>query len=953
RVVNYARRVESGLNEALKKLKVEGVYVERAYEVYTEENARSKAAARKAALVIYGWYDDAGVNPRFELVRAPQEYMPVLKQAPVDLVELDKLELRVGRELKEMNYIAAAAIGLAYYADGQMAQALSFFNLALESAPEEARLMGRESVYFYKGTTHFYLHQFPQAVEALQETIRLAPNLYEAHHNLTIAYSVNCDTDAGLRETDEALRLKPESSDTYYFRGVLLMAENRWEEAAEALRKATELAPENAATYAALGQVYETLGRADEAAAAYQKATTLSGQNLGEKKDDPQAMAAHADILAGQGKPEEAVEEYKQAIQRAEALGLRPDRLAWLYRSLGRTYLDLERWAEAAEAYERAVALDPGLPTDQSSLGMAYQHLERYDQAVAAYREALAILPCDANTHDLLGDLYWKLGRVDDALREYQEAARYDPDDFTAWHAIGQILEERGQMDEAKAAYEKAVTAAEAYLKGNPRDATVTYTLGLMYLLLGDTERAIALLQKAVALKPSADGHRSLGNAYSQAGEHEKALEEYQAALAMDPQNVASWTALGDTYATLGRTDEAIAAYRQALALKEDADIHAYIALLLDKQGRTDEAEAEYRASLRVKDNALAHVGLAEIYERSGRTEEAIAEYRAALPLVQDPAMVANIHLTLARLYGQLGRTEEAMDAYRAALVLLSEDPSLDSTRATVAFYLLDRCRPEEALSVLQPALEREEKPSLEVLMVGGLVYGALGRDAEAASVYATLLQEHPDAVAAHYLAAWFAYQQDRLDEAIGGMQKAVELDPEFFPAWKDLGYFLDVRGDLVGARSAYSRTLEILPSHVNAWMGLGEIALQEGKPEEALALFQEALQQYPEFSQRVQDGLQTGLISIHLDLALAYERLGHGPEAAKEWATAQKLAEEIAAKAPSNSQAFFQLAAAYWASGETQKAEAPLAQAVQCNAALAAQWKRLQKRFALLRASP
>lgn len=954
RAVNYARRVETGLNEALKRLKVEGVYVERSYEVYTEENARSKAAARKAALVIYGWYDDAGINPRFELVRAPQEYMPILKQAPVDLVELEKLDLRVGRELKEMQYIAAAAIGLAYYADGQMAQALSFFNLALESAPEEAHMMGRESVYFYKGTTHFYLHQFSQALEAMQEAVRLAPNLYEAHHNLAILYSVNCDLDAALRETDEALRLKPDSGDAYYFRGVLLMAQNRWEEAAEALVRAAELSPDNAAIQAALGKTYETLGRADEAAAAYQKATALSGEELKEKKDDPRAIAAHADILASQGKPEEALAEYQRAIQRAEALGLRPDRLAWLYRSLGSTYLDLERWAEAVEAYERAVALSPGLPTDHSSLGIAYQHLEQYDRAVAAYQKALAILPCDANTHDLLGDLYRKLGKVDEALHEYQESVRYAPDDFTAWHAIGQILEERGQMDEAKAAYEKAVAAAEAYLKRNPRDATVTYTLGLMYLLLGDAERAIALLQKALALQPSAEGHRALGNAYSEAGEYEKALEEYQAALALDPQNVATWVALGNTYDKLGRTEEAIAAYRQSLALQEDADVHVYIAMLLEKQGKTDEAEAEYKASLQVKDNALAHLGLAGIYERAGRTEEAIAEYKAALPLTQDPAIAAQIHITLARLYGQLGRTEEALGEYQVALALLSEDPNLDGTRATVAFSLLERCRLEEALSVLQPALTRKEgKPSLEALMAGGLVYAALGRDAEAAAVYATMLREYPDAVAAHYLAAWFAYHQDHLEEAIGEMQKAVELDVEFFPAWKDLGYFLDMQGDLVGARSAYSKTLEILPSHVNAWMGLGEIALQEGKPREALGLFQEALRQYPEFAKRVQDGLQTGLISIHLDLALAYEWLGLTSEAVQERATARAMAEEIAAKAPSNSQALFQLAAVYWASGEAQKAEASLAQAVQCNATLTAQWERLKKRFALLRGSP
>lgn len=949
RTVNYARRIETGLNEALSRLKVEGVYVERAYEVYTERDARARAATRKAAVVIYGWYDDVGVSPRFELVRAPQQYLPLLRQASVALADLDRLEVRVDRELAEMNYIAATAIGLAYYADGQNDRALTFFDLALRFAPEEARLMGTEAVYFYKGSAHFYLHQFPQALAALQEAVRINPDLYEAHRNLAVAYSANCDYDSALREIDEALRLKPDSGDAYYLRGVLLMYRGRWDEAVVALTRAAELSPDDPVVYAALGQALAEIGQAEEATAAFAKAAELSEAALKDRESasDPQVIAAHADILRSEGRFEEAVAGHQRAIQIGEKRRLRPDRLAWLYRSLGRTYWDMERWAEMAEAYNRAIALSPGLYSDYVALAAAYRGMGQPDQAVAAYQQALALLPCDALTHNLLASLYRELGRTDEALQEYYLAVQYDPDDFTAWDAIGMILEERGEKEAAKAAYWKAIAAAERHLERNPHDAATTSLLGLMYLLLDDTRKAVSTLQSAVALQPSADNHYALGNAYYADRQYENALAEYQAALAVDPQHFASAVRLGDTFEQLGRTDEAIAAYRQALALREDADVHIYLGMLLERVGRVDEAEAEYRASLRVKDNVPAHLRLAQLYERTDRMDQALAEYQAALRLQDDP----HVRFALAQLYEARGRLEDAASQYQAAIPLFGpEGPYRDSSRAALARVLLRLCRSEEALAALQPSLESSPGPSVEALYVLAAIYEAQGRTSEAGEVYARLLRENPNHPTVHYLAGGFAYRQNRLDEAVREMERATELAPSFSLVWSSLGYLYESQGNFSAAQAAHRKALEILPSNVSALLGLGEMALRQGNPGEALSDFQEALRQQPEYVRAMPDETQATLIAIHIDLALAYERLGRSAEANQELATARQLAEAAAAALPSHPQARFQLAVACWLTGDEERAEAAFAEAVRCDAALAGERARVEERIRLLR---
>ena len=66
----------------------------------------------------------------------------------------------------------------------------------------------------------------------------------------------------------------------------------------------------------------------------------------------------------------------------------------------------------------------------------------------------------------------------------------------------------------------------------------------------------------------------NLGAAYRSAGEYTKAIEAYQQALQMDPDNPASYTNLGAAYRLAGEYTKAIEAYQQALqkALQKDPD---------------------------------------------------------------------------------------------------------------------------------------------------------------------------------------------------------------------------------------------------------------------------------------------------------------------------------------------------------------------------------------------
>ena len=83
------------------------------------------------------------------------------------------------------------------------------------------------------------------------------------------------------------------------------------------------------------------------------------------------------------------------------------------------------RFAEARDAIERALALDPLNPRTHRAAGTISYASRRYSEAVERYRRALELNPQISNAHAFMGDSLMELGRLDEARKAYQaEPAR-------------------------------------------------------------------------------------------------------------------------------------------------------------------------------------------------------------------------------------------------------------------------------------------------------------------------------------------------------------------------------------------------------------------------------------------------------------------------------------------------------------------------------------------------
>jgi predicted TPR repeat methyltransferase len=147
-----------------------------------------------------------------------------------------------------------------------------------------------------------------------------------------------------------------------------------------------------------------------------------------------------------------------------------------------------------AALIQRALARAPGSAGMYNNLGNILYEVERFDEAAAAYERALALLP-EAGTFNNLGAVRRMSGRFDEARAAYQSALELDPKHGRAHHNLANLLASRGQMRDAIEHYCIALTL-------RPSDPSVARQLGIAYSILGQNEQAAGVYRDWLARDP-------------------------------------------------------------------------------------------------------------------------------------------------------------------------------------------------------------------------------------------------------------------------------------------------------------------------------------------------------------------------------------------------------------------------------------------------------------------
>ncbi|HEX8149763.1 MAG TPA: tetratricopeptide repeat protein [Pyrinomonadaceae bacterium] len=267
------------------------------------------------------------------------------------------------------------------------------------------------------------------------------------------------------------------------------------------------------------------------------------------------------------------------------------------------------RLAEAARAFEQAVALDPSNGNAFYGLGNVYAEMGRWADAVNAYYKAVSINKEDVEALNNLGVALGMRGLHVQAAGAFQRAIKIYPKWAEPHYHLGEARRALGQEEEAREAFERALKLRPDYAARPPRPFAKTAAAppargGVLEAMkavnLGDNlpERVAATPTRPSPTPSSntapADGKSSagatprppttssaprpaapaeavspydLGVREARAGRHREAVSAFRQAVALDRRNHAAYRALGDAYSALENWGEAVDAYEQAARL--------------------------------------------------------------------------------------------------------------------------------------------------------------------------------------------------------------------------------------------------------------------------------------------------------------------------------------------------------------------------------------------------
>jgi tetratricopeptide (TPR) repeat protein len=177
-----------------------------------------------------------------------------------------------------------------------------------------------------------------------------------------------------------------------------------------------------------------------------------------------------------------------------------PAKADW-YECRGVAYEEKHQYDLAIGDYGKAISLDPGRAIFYLKRASVYGKKELYGQAIHDYTSAIKLDGKSFIAYSERGTAYGKLGEYDAALADLGKAIELQPDSSDLYLQRGSINETAKKYRSALADYTKASALAERqHDDGQRYDALVR--CGMVYGLSKDFDRAIDNFNAAIAVDP-------------------------------------------------------------------------------------------------------------------------------------------------------------------------------------------------------------------------------------------------------------------------------------------------------------------------------------------------------------------------------------------------------------------------------------------------------------------
>jgi len=379
-------------------------------------------------------------------------------------------------------------------------------------------------------------------------------------------------------------------------------------------------------------------------------------------------------VASQQGRTAEAEQAFQRAIE------LDPGN-AVIYDALATQYINTQNVQKAILIAETGVNAAPGSPQLLYTLGLARYKAGRFSEAEQALQQSVQLDGEVATSHLWLGNTYLifaKFGGADGsgdpaklaaAIDEFRRAVELDPATAGYQAALAEGLYQRRDLAEARSAMERAIAL-------DPKVPAYYASLGRVCEQLDDLDAAVEAYKKATEGDVlDASSFAGLGAAYFKKGMDAEAVAALKKALGVNPFHVEAQEKLGQALIRMGDTD----AGEKSLAAAEESRERAKtidnlkrasandpsnyemannLGIELARQGDFEDALQAFQRAITANPRAIdPRYQMAGVFARRGKRLEAIAGFEE-VDKMQPGYRRTNFYLS--ELYSTIGRTGEA-----------------------------------------------------------------------------------------------------------------------------------------------------------------------------------------------------------------------------------------------------------------------------------------------------
>lgn len=650
------------------------------------------------------------------------------------------------------------------------------------------------------------------AVIQLKNALQENPANIDARLLLGRVYLRLGDGESAEKEIERAVRLKAGKELWQLELGQAYLLQRKFDEILNSLEADPTLSGAiQAGVYNLRGQAYLATGKLADARESFQKSLSSQPENEQAELGLAQVTIASGDQVEGRNLLDAFLDRYPDNL---EGRILRGDFLK-----------QQQHTDQALEDFDYVLNKDHN--NLRALLGRTIVYLQKtnYDSAAKDLEVLNKIAPNSPMVIYLNGVSAFQQQKIKEAEGFIRQVLNLIPNHPQSQLIYGAILFGNGEFLQA----DEYLSRAHAALPGH---LPTIKLLAATRIKLRQNEKAIALLESGLAEHPEDVQIRAmLGNVYLQTGRFDEGSELLAKAVEQVPDLASLRTQLAFGLLARGETKSAINELQSAVDLGQDL-IQADVLLVLShlKNNELDEAlKASQALEKRSPENPLAYnlTGLA--YLASGNEDKAREKFLKALEV--DPSFVT-AQINLARIELSHNRLDKTEERFQAVLEKAPNNMTALMGMAGIEELRNNRKKMYEWLIKAQEENPKSSKP-------GVLIAQAYLRDGENLKALRTAretISSFPDDADALRVLGMAQIAADESNSAIQSFKHLTDIQktPQNLTLLANALKRVDNYSE---ARSSLKIALEANPAYLPALSAQGDIALREGKFEEAIAV--------------------------------------------------------------------------------------------------------------------